>query len=308
MTPLSLRSARTSFETSEAVAKSVADNGELVLTVGQMAKQNLPEKPIYQALAKAVGNDTALFRFRPRTQEESAFPISTTWSVFAESEEKGSKVHVYGLDLSPIPGVEFVEYKLGPGGFAKVMIGSADLEVEIPTSSGLMGELRSLDEGEEIVFPVQGGQPTVLVEIGQDAIPALRAVPQRDVPPHSTDIPHKVDLEVTAILPVTRQYGEPRLEVVRKDTGEKIIGLIATGPIRQAIGKRENMFAMDEAVIGESFQILEVATKKDRDGKPVPVFDRNKKPAVDEEGNPRFQQSVIVRRTTGGGVELDLSL
>lgn len=305
---LSLRSARTSYETSEAVAKAVAKNGELVLTCGQMAKQDLPEKATYEALAAAVGANTPLFRFRPRTQEESGYPISTTWSVFAEEEVAGSNVHVYGLDLAPIEGVSFTGYKVGPGGYAKVEIGNAEIEVEIPVGLSLLDELRALDEGEKVEFPELGGQPTVMVELGDDPVAAIRAVPQRDVPPHSKDIPQKVDLEVTAILPSTRQYGEPRLEVVRKDTGEKIVGLIATGPIRQAIGKRENMFTMDEEVIGEVFQIVEVAVKKDRDGNTIPVLDRDKKPMVDEDGQPRFQQTVIVRRTTGGGIELDLTL
>jgi hypothetical protein len=50
-----------------------------------------------------------------------------------------------------------------------------------------------------------------------------------------------------------------------------------------------------------------VATKKDRQGEPIPVLDRNKKAVLDEDGNARFQQTVIVRRTTGGGSSLKLA-
>ena len=128
-----------------------------------------------------------------------------------------------------------------------------------------------------------------------EVIPALRPVPQRDIPPHSEDVPQGVDLKVTAILQNTRGYNEPRIAVELPD-GSTIIGLIATAPIRQAIGVRNGKgFTLTDASVGETFQILEVIEMKTRDGESIL-------------SNGKAQRSVIVRRTTGGGIDLDLTL
>ena len=303
MTTLSLRSSRVHFETDPAVVEAVKANGELEITAGQMAQQDLPEKEIYAALATALGTDTPIFRFRPRT-DGSSFPISTSLTVFAQTDSSGVITpKVFDLNLSPIE-TTFLRSKVGPGGYAIVKIGKAEVEVEIPVSSDLMGEVRAADEGAEPVFEEAKGEPA-LEALG---VHTLRAVPQREIPPHSNDVPVGVDLEVVELLAPTRDYGEPRLKVARRDTGEMIVGLIATSPIRAAIGVRNGQgFKLDNTALGQTFQVLEVATKKDRQGEPIPVLDRNKKAVLDDDGNARFQQTVIVRRTTGGGSSLKLA-
>ena len=302
MATLSLRSSRVHFETDPAVVEAVKTSDSLEITAGQMAQQDLPEKATYAALADALGPDTPIFRFRPRT-DGSSFPISASLSVFAEIDAEGNSTpKVVGLNLAAID-AKFLRSKVGPGGYSIVTIGKAEIEVEISPSRELMDEIRAADEGAEIVFEEVKGAPQL---VALD-VPTLRTIPQREIPPHSADVPLCVDLKVAELLAPTREYGEPRLKVVRQDTGEEIVGLIATSPIRAAIGTREGQgFKLDASSVGQSFQVLEVSTKKDRQGEPIPVLDRNKKPALDEEGNARFQQTVIVRRTTGGASSLKL--
>lgn len=305
---LSLRSARTSFETAGSVVSAVNENGFLIITAGQMAKQNLPDQATYKEIAKALGEDAPLFRFRPRT-DGSKFPSSTTLAVFSDSADGHGKPRVYNVNLEPVEAT-FVRYKLGYGGFAIVKIGKAEVEVEIPVPTELKDAIRALDEGDNPIFDEIEGEPPFVALINEyTESQVLRPVPQRDIPPHAQEVPLLTDLEVTKILPDSRAYNTPRIEVVRKDTGEVISGLIATAPICRAIGVRDGeSFKLEESSIGKSFQILELVVNKDRDGNPIPVLDRFKKPVLDDEGNPRYQVSVIVRETTNGGVELDLSL
>ena len=47
-----------------------------------------------------------------------------------------------------------------------------------------------------------------------------------------------------------------------------------------------------------------VGKGEDRREEKIPVLDRKGEPAMDREGNPRFQQTVIVRRTDVKGLSL----
>lgn len=295
---LSLRTARTAFEVVPAVIRKVAADGDFLLTAGQLAKQPLPDQEAYQALAAALGDETPLFRFVPRT-DGSSIPRSFSLSVFADGIAEDATPRVYGLDFTPIEAT-FLRSKVGPGGYSVVRFGGRtgpEVEIEITMPSDLVDGIRTLDDGVIAEFEeVKGAPPTTATLPTGEVLPALRPVPQRDIPPHSEDVPQGVDLKVTAILPNTRGYDEPRIAVELPD-GSSIVGLIATSPIRQAIGVRNGKgFVLTEAAIGESFQILEVVEMKNRQGEPV----------LAESGKP--QRSVIVRRTTGGGVDLDLSL
>lgn len=295
---LSLRSARTAFETAPSVVSKVAADGDLLLTAGQLAKQPIPDQEVYQAIAAALGDETPIFRFFPRT-DGSSIPLSRSLAVFASGVEDDAVPMVYGLDYTPI-GSTFIRSKVGPGGYAVVRIGGRsgpEVEVEIPMAKDLVDGIRALDEGVMAEFEeVKGAPPTTATLPTGEILPTLRPVPQRDIPPHSEDVPQGVDLKVTAILPNTRGYDEPRIAVELPD-GSSIVGLIATSPIRQAIGVRNGKgFVLTEASVGETFQILEVVEMRNRQGEPV----------LSESGKP--QRSVIVRRTTGGGLDLDLSL
>ena len=309
---LSLRSARADLSTSPAVVKAVEENETLVITAGQMARQKLPQQAVYKALADAVGDDTPLFKFWRRSEEaDTRYPGSASLVVATSSDREDATVSVYGLDNEVVP-AKFNAYALGDGGFAEVMIGKATVEVEIRPHSELLEVIRAADEGEKPEFEVlEGTPPTVIDVLDQEGVLVIRPIGQMEIPPHSSNVPLLVNLEVTRVdLEPTRSYGEPRIEVVRKDTGEVIKGLIATGPIRSAIGtKVGTSFEITPATVGESFEILEVVPVKDKEGNKIQVIDRRtKKPAVDAEGNLRYQMSVVVRRTTGGGVDLDLSL
>jgi hypothetical protein len=308
---LSLRSARAELSTSPAVNKALEENKVLVITAGQMARQNLPQQATYKALAAELGDDTPLFRFTKREDGDTKFPGSATLVVATSSDRDDAVVSVYGLDNEVVP-AKFNAYALGDGGFAEVTIGKATIEVEIRPHPDLLGVIRAADEGEKPEFEVLEGTPPIVIDVlDEEGVLAIRPIGQMEIPPHSSNVPMLVDLEVTRVdLEPTRSYGEPRVEVVRKDTGEVIKGLIATGPIRSAIGTKVGAsFEITKDTIGESFQILEVLPVLDKEGNKIQVIDRRtKKPAVDADGNLRYQMKVVVRRTTGGGVDLDLSL
>lgn len=303
---LSLRSARAELSTSPAVNKALEENKVLVITAGQMARQKLPQQPTYKALAEALGDEAPLFRFTAREDGDTKFPSSASLTVATSSDRDDAVVSVYGLDNEPIK-TSFDSYVLGEGGYAEVTIGKAKVEVEIRIHPDLMEMIRAADEDAKPDFELTEGVPALEF----DETRAIRAIGQAEIPPHSADVPMLVDLEVSRVdLEPTRSYGEPRIEVVRKDTGEVIKGLIATGPIRAAIGtKKGASFEITEATIGESFQILEHIPVLDKEGNKIQVIDRRtKKAALDADGNLRYQMRVVVRRTTDGGVDLDLSL
>lgn len=297
MPTLNLRIARSLFETDPAVIQKVAKDGEFVITAGTMAKQNLPDKATYVALADAIGEETPLFRFRPSPDGRKT-PLSASLAVFSTSLNGDGEAKVYGLDLEPID-VTFGGYKLGPGGYALVQIGEAVLEVEIPVTREVMDEMRVSDSPEEYQFPEGKGKPPTFLQLTKDGpeLQALRPCPQREIPPWSEEVPIGTELRVLEILNPTREYDQPRLKVQAAD-GSVISGLIATGPIRTAIGvRRSKGYEITRDAIGESFVIVEVLEVRDRDGNSVSVSADDSRP----------QRTVVVRRTTEDE-NLDLSL
>lgn len=294
MTLLNLRAARSAFETAPSVIAKVHADGEFSITAATMANQNVPEKAVYEALADALGPETVIFRFRPRP-DGGTTPLSGSLAVFASSLNGDAEPKVYTPNLEPI-NATFLTSKIGPGGSSVVQIGKVQVEVEIATAYELLDEVRAADDGKEPVFEsVKGAPPLTL-----NGVPTLRVIPQREIPPHSRDVPLMADLEVIEILSPTRAYDEPRLKV-RTSDGTVINGLIATSPIRSAIGTRgDNGFTIDETAIGEKFQILEVIEIKDKKGNPVPV-------GGDGPNKDQSQKTVVIRRTTDGVADLDLS-
>lgn len=307
MTVLNLREAAQDFAKDPAVIDAVKSNGELTITAGKMAEQSLPEQAQYKKLATAIGAETPLFRF-VESKKDSEIPLAQGPSVFAD------------LDGNPIiltPGLneveaEFQSYKLGVGGYALAKVGSIVVEVEIRVADEMIKEIRlqkaSADEGEEptFKFEMQKGIPTAKTMIGDVETQAIRMVPQREIPPHSDDIPLKTEFKVTELLKEpTRQYGEPRLAVVNVSTGEVINGLIATAPIREIIGVKDGeSYKLTPDSVGACFEVIEHRVINDKEGNPVPVLDRNGEKAKDSEGNPRYQKTVIVRRTDRKGLSL----
>jgi hypothetical protein len=311
---LNLREAAQGFAKDSAVIEAVAAEGVLVITAGKMAEQTLPDKPLYQKLAKAIGADTPLFRFTP-SKGESAVPYSSSITVFLNQDNTPV---VMTPGLFQVDG-QFISYKLGIQGYALYEVAGIALEIDIAVDSELPAEIRrqkeAADVGEEPTFPfsMEQGVPTPTTKIGDVEVRAIRSVPQREIPPHSEDVPLNEELKVTEILASpTREYGEPRLNVVVTKTGEVINGLIATAPIRQEIGENDGEgYKLTEKSVGAAFEILEriplfrwVGTGEDRKKEAIPVLDRNGKPALDANGKPRHQMTVVVRRTDVQGLSL----
>jgi hypothetical protein len=139
------------------------------------------------------------------------------------------------------------------------------------------------------MFEEAAGLPPLEVPSSLDnqLIPAIRSIPQRDIPPHSDDVPRLVDLEVMEVLDPSRQYKSPRLTVKNLEDGTVIVGLIATQPIVRCItGQYEGEVELTNAVVGQRFQIVEVEERTRRDGEKV----------KNEDGT--VQKTVIVRNTT----------
>jgi len=287
---------------------AVNENGSLIVTAGQMARQPGDLQATYRKLAKAIGEETPLFRFNKSADPEAnPYPRSNSLEVFSSSDNPNrARMGVYSADRRTLIPANFIQSIIGLGGNSIVDIGGVEVEVDIEIHPELRAHIYGLDDGDTIdQTPIEGVPP-----FAYEGNRAVAAVPQYEIPPYVEEVvPRKTDLKVTAILEPTRGYEEDRIEVVRMDTGEVISGLIATGPIREAIGTRNGAkFEMTNAAIGETFEVLDALPVLDGKGQKIPVLDRNGNQAVDKAGNPRFQMRVVVRRTTGGKTTLDLSL
>lgn len=308
MTVLNLREAASVFAKDPAVISKVAENDEFSISAGVMADQDIPEKAQYKKLADAIGHETPLFRFKP-SKQGSEIPLAQGPSVFVDSS---------GQPVILTPGMttidaKFESHRLGVRGYALAKVGTVTIEVDIRVADELVKEIRDQKacapkgENPTFHFEMTKGAPTAMGMVGDVETRAIRLVPQREIPPHSDDVPLKTELKVVDVLPdPTRNYGEPRLLVANTATGEVINGLIATAPIRDCIGTRnsDGAYEITDAAVGTTFEILECYTKKTKDGKEIQILDDKKNPVLDLDGNPRFQQKVIVRRTNVKGLSL----
>lgn len=280
---------RRQLETSEPVRMKFAEQGEFTITAGQFASTVASvfgvEKDA-KALAAGMGEDTALFRVRPRNGDAKT-PIIVSTSAWAGA----SGIEVMAADLVKVPAT-IEKSRLGPGGYVVVTVGKATVQMPLMISDDLRNALiAARNDGLEIEdFVETEGEPALSIKSPLDGeiISTVKAVPQRDIPPHSDDVPHLVDLEVVEILEPSRQYKSPRLTVRLGDgSGQTIVGLIATQPIvRSVMGVYEGPVEINEAAVGQKFQILETEERVRRDGEKV----------KNEDGT--IQKQVIVRNTT----------
>jgi hypothetical protein len=285
---LSFIEVRRQLETAAPILSKFKSEGEFSITAGEFASKIAKALEVEKeaaALAAAIGSDAVLLRVRPRSSG-STVPSLVTPSVFAN----GKGPVVLGADLAPIP-VEIKKYRIGPGGYAVVAAGKVEAIIPIAISDELRNDLIvARDDGQEpVMFEEASGLPPLEVPSSLDnqLIPAIRSVPQRDIPPHSDDVPRLVDLEVLEVLEPSRQYKSPRLSVKNHEDGSVIVGLIATQPIVRCItGQYEGDVELTDAVIGQRFQIVEVEERTRRDGEKV----------KNEDGT--VQKTVIVRNTT----------
>jgi hypothetical protein len=285
---LSFIEVRRQLETAAPILTKFKNEGEFSITAGEFAAKIAKALEVEKeaaALATAIGSDAVLLRVRPRASG-STVPSLVTPSVFVNWEGPV----VLGADLAPLPG-EITKHRIGPGGYAVVAIGKVEVIVPIAISDELRNDLIvARDDGQEpAMFEEAAGLPPLEVPSSLDnqLIPAIRSVPQRDIPPHSDDVPRLVDLEVLKVLEPSRQYKSPRLSVKNLEDGTVIVGLIATQPIARCItGQFEGEVELTEAVVGQRFQIVEVEERTRRDGEKV----------TNEDGT--VQKTVIVRNTT----------
>ena len=194
-----------------------------------------------------------------------------------------------GADLSVVPST-ITKSRIGPGGYVVASIGKATVQVPLMIHDELRNDLIvNRDDGQENPEYVEmDGAPPLEIEspLSGDMVATVAYAPQRDIPPHSDDIPKNVDLEVLEVLKPSRQYKSPRLKVATPD-GNIIVGLIATQPIVRALtGQYEGSVELTDAVVGQKVEILGVEDRVRRDGEPV----KNKDGTV--------QKNVIVRNST----------
>jgi hypothetical protein len=238
-----------------------------------------------KALEAAIGSDTAIFRAIPRG-EGSTLPLLVTAMAYAGNDA----VELRGADLTPLQGT-ITASRIGPGGYVIATLGKASVEIPTVVSDDLRNALISTrDDGRTAPqYEETEGAPALEVPSPFDGepIPTMKEVPQRDLPPHAEEVPHRSDLEVVAVLELSRQYKSPRLRVKCLADGTVIEGLIATQPIVRCLtGQYEGEVVLTDAVVGQRFQILEVEDRRRRDGELV----------KGEDG--KVQKVVVVRNTT----------
>ena len=284
---------RRQLEVSLPVMDRFAKEGEFTISAGVFSKSIAKAFGVEKeaaAVAVALGDDTVLFRARKRSNNGSV-PVIVGPSVFAN----GSGVVVVTADLAKID-TTVSKHRMGPGGYVLAALGKATVSIPLVISDELRNDLISAkDDGQTpSEFVEQDGQPplTMASPFDGETIPTVKAIPQRDIPPHSDDVPRLVDLEVVEVLEPSRQYKSPRLTVSMPDGGV-IVGLIATQPIVRALtGQFEGAVELTDAVVGQKFQILDVEERVNRNGEKY----------VNADGT--VQKSVTVRNST---VEVDFT-
>ena len=283
---LSLSILRRELEGTAQVADKFKSDGEFVITTGTFAgiAASFDCEDEANALASAVGNDVALFKVIERSSE-SDLPVVVSAMAYAG---KGS-VELRAADLAPLE-AKVVSSRIGPGGYVNAAFGKATVQIPMRVSEELrMALIACREDGmEPVVFEEAKGEPAFSITSPHDdreEIPTMKAVSQRDLPPHAEEVPHNIDLEVVAVLEPSRQYNSPRLRV--KTAAGEIEGLIATQPIARCItGQYEGEVTVTDSVVGQKFQILDVEERRRRDGQLVKGDDG------------KVQKVVIVRNTT----------
>ena len=285
---ISLSTLRRQLEGTPQVEEKFRAEGEFAITAAQfagIADQFEVSATEAKALVAAVGSGTALFRAIPRAQG-STLPLLVTAMAYGG----GEGVELRAADLTPLEG-KVSAYRIGPGGYVVASLGKASVEIPMVVSDELRNDLISArDDGQTPPqYTETVGVPPLEIESPFDGniIPTMKGVPQRDLPPHSDEVPRRTDLEVVAVLEASRQYGSPRLRVKCLEDGSVIEGLIATQPIVRCLtGQHEGEVVVTDAVVGQRFQILEVEERRRRDGELV----------KGEDG--KVQKVVVVRNTT----------
>ena len=285
---ISLSTLRRQLEGTPQVEEKFRAEGEFAITAAQfagIADQFEVSATEAKALVAAVGSGTALFRAIPRAQG-STLPLLVTAMAYAGAEG----VELRAADLTPLEG-KVSAYRIGPGGYVVASLGKASVEIPMVVSDELRNDLISArDDGQTPPqYTETVGVPPLEIESPFDGniIPTMKGVPQRDLPPHSDEVPRRTDLEVVAVLEASRQYGSPRLRVKCLEDGSVIEGLIATQPIVRCLtGQYEGEVELTSAVVGQRFEILEVVERRRRDGELV----------KGEDG--KVQKVVVVRNTT----------
>ncbi len=282
---LSLSILRRELEGTAQVADKFKSDGEFVITTGTFAgiAASFDCEDEANALASAVGNDVALFKVIQRSSE-SELPVVASAMAYAGSDS----VELRAADLAPLE-AKVVASRIGPGGYVNAAFGKVTVQIPMRVSDDLRNSLIAVREDGQNppTFEEVKGAPALEIESPHDGekIPTLKAVPQRDLPPHAEEVPHNTDLEVVAVLEPSRQYNSPRLRV--KTAAGEIEGLIATQPIARCItGQYEGEVTVTESVVGQRFQILDVEERRRRDGQLVKGDDG------------KVQKVVIVRNTT----------
>jgi hypothetical protein len=284
---ISFQTLRGQMEAADAVLLKYKQEGEFSLTAGDFASKVAPSLGLDKeaaALAKAIGSDTAVFKFRARTNGSSLVPIAVTPGVFMN----GTGPVAVSADLARIDGVEFLQHRLGPGGYVVAKIGNVEVQLPLVVSDELRDDLiAARNDGQEPPqYEETAGAPPVEIESpfkAETMIPTMKPVPQRDLPPWSAEVPHLTDLEIVEILEPSRQYKSPRV-TVRLENGSTIVGLICSQPIVRAVMNGEG--ELTEAAVGQKFQILDVEERRRRDGELV------------KGENGEVQRTVLVRLTT----------
>ena len=288
-----ISSLRRQLEVSRPVMDRFAKEGEFTITAGVFANsiaEAFGVKAEASALAKSIGEETTLFRARERSGGGS-LPVLVGPSAFATE----SGVVIVTPDLVKLE-AKISKHRIGPGGYVVAAFGKTTVSIPLVISDELRNDLISArDDDQEVKnFVEQDGEPELIINSPFDGeiIPTVKAIPQRDIPPHSADIPMNVDLEVVELLEPSRQYKSPRLAVATP-SGGMIVGLIATQPIIRALtGQYEGSVELTPEVVGQKFQILGVEDRKRRDGELV----------KNEDGT--VQKTVTVRNST---VEVEFS-
>ena len=260
-------------ETTQVVEKFKAE-GEFTITAGKFAAiaGSFDCEKEASALSAAIGEETTLFKVI-RRNEDSEVPIVVSAMVY--SAEDNTKLAVRSADLTTIGGGKITKSKIGPGGFGEVAYDKATVQYPIVVSNELRDALNMLrlDERELPTFNVEEKAPALVIQSPYDSeidVPTLKAVPQRDLPPHADIVPLNTDLEVVALLEKSRNYNSPRLRVKCANDNSIIEGLIATQPIVRCLtGQYEGEVELTKDIVGKKFQILEVQDRRRRDGELV---------------------------------------
>ena len=280
---LNLNDLRRQLETSEPVRLKFAKLSEFTITAGQFASSVAGAFGVEKEgklLADAMGAETPLFRVRPRKGDDKLPSVITTSAWCGDDA-----VEVLAADLSVVPST-ITKSRIGPGGYVVASIGKATVQVPLMIHDELRNDLIvNRDDGQENPEYVEmDGAPPLEIEspLSGDMVATVAYAPQRDIPPHSDDIPKNVDLEVLEVLKPSRQYKSPRLKVATPD-GNIIVGLIATQPIVRALtGQYEGSVELTDAVVGQKVEILGVEDRVRRDGEPV----KNKDGTVQKNDRP----------------------